>query len=125
MLNFKEIIKVETITLNTFFKQHSIQLIDFVHMDVQGAELKVLMGAQNKLEAIKAIWLEVADIEIYKDQVLRPDIEKFMKSQNFKLIKSAMHGKVGDQFYINKRFFQVYSILKWKFFLKRNRHRTN
>lgn len=120
-LNFDTIIKVQTITLDFFFKKNKIDTIDFIHMDVQGAELKVLEGAKNKIETIKAIWLEVSNVQLYKEQPLRTDVELFMQNKGFKLIKSEFSGEFGDQFYLNKRYFKIISLLKGKFqyYLKR------
>jgi FkbM family methyltransferase len=99
-LKFKDKIEVPTMTLNTFVEENKIEKIDFVHMDVQGAELKVLVGAKDNLKKINAIWLEVADISIYKNQVLRKEIENFMKKNRFSLVKTQMEGWTGDQFYV-------------------------
>ena len=108
-LKFRKKIDVETITLNSFLLTNKMEEVDFVHMDVQGAELKVLMGAKGYINKIKAVWLEVADIELYKGQPLRVDIENFMTKNGFYLVKSEMEGQVGDQFYLNKKYFRVFS----------------
>ena len=76
-LKFSETINVQTDTLFRFMDQKKIVKIDFLHMDVQGAELKVLQGARDMIEKIKAISLEVSDIELYKGQPKRIDIEAF------------------------------------------------
>jgi FkbM family methyltransferase len=109
-LLFDKQINVNTLTLHSFFVENKIDEVDFVHMDVQGAELKVLMGAKDCMKKIKAIWLEVADIELYKGQPLRVDIEDFMKYNGFYLVKSEIEGQVGDQFYLNKNYFKTFSI---------------
>ena len=114
-LDFKEKINVETITLNDFFVEKELDGIDFVHMDVQGAELKVLKGAKKYLNKVKAIWLEVSNIELYKGQPLTSDIEDFMKSRGFELIKSEFEGQVGDQFYLNENYFKAVSLFNGKF----------
>lgn len=108
-LQFNEKIEVQTITLDTFLKENKINEVDFVHMDVQGAELKVLSGAKDFIHTIKAIWLEVADVELYKGQPLRTDVEVFMKSKGFYLSQSKMQGSSGDQFYLNERYFKTFS----------------
>ena len=46
-LNFNDVIEVQTMTFDFFIEDNQINKIDFVHMDVQGAELKVLEGAKN------------------------------------------------------------------------------
>lgn len=120
-LLFDKQINVNTITLHSFFVENKIEEVDFVHMDVQGAELKVLMGAKEHMKNIKAIWLEVADIELYKGQPLRVDIENFMKASGFNLVKSAIEGQVGDQFYLNKKHFRTFTIFSklLQFYLKK------
>jgi len=110
-LKFEEKIKVPTRTLNSFLLKHKIQEVDFMHMDVQGAELKVLKGAGKHIENIKAIWLEVADVSLYKGQATRNMIESFMKENNFYLAKSLVEGEVGDQMYLNKKYFKTFSFL--------------
>lgn len=109
-LQFNEQIDVQTITLESFLIENKINEVDFVHMDVQGAELKVLGGAKGFIKNIKAIWLEVADVEIYKGQPLRTDVEVFMKANGFYLIKSKLQGASGDQFYLNRRYFKTFSM---------------
>ena len=109
-LKFDEKIDVPTITLHSFLIDNLIEEVDFIHMDVQGAELKVLLGAQDFIKNIKAVWLEVSDLEIYKSQPLRKDVERFMKSHGFYLVKSEMQGNFGDQFYLNKKYFKTFSL---------------
>ncbi|MCF8321921.1 MAG: FkbM family methyltransferase [Flavobacterium sp.] len=111
-LKFNEKIDVPTISLDSFFRENKINEVDFVHMDVQGAELKVLSGAKAFVKNIKAIWLEVADVELYKGQPLRTDVEVFMNGNGFYLVKSEMHGSYGDQFYLNSRYFKTFSFFK-------------
>lgn len=118
-LNYNDIINVETITLHSFLANKKINIVDFIHMDVQGAELKVLIGAGDFIKKTKAIWLEVADIELYKNQPLRKDIENFMDSNGFYLIKSEIEGQVGDQFYLNKKFFKIFSFFSRVFYFKK------
>ena len=116
-LVFRDKIQVETLTLQKFFVEKGITKVDFVHMDVQGAELKVLEGSQDSIKFIKAIWLEVADVEFYENQPLRREVEKFMKANRFNLVKSKMIGSVGDQLYLNQRFFSSFFIVR-KFLLR-------
>lgn len=108
-LQFNEKIEVQSINLVSFFFEKKINEVDFVHIDVQGAELKVLKGAKGFVKSIKAIWLEVADIEMYKGQPLRTDVEVFMKTNGFYLIQSKMQGVSGDQLYLNNRYFKTFS----------------
>lgn len=124
-LNFNDTINVKTITLNSFLANNKINIVDFIHIDVQGAELKVLIGARDFLKKTISIWLEVADIELYKNQPLRKDIENFMNSNGFCLIKSKFEGKVGDQFYLNKKYFKTFSFFNRRIQLHIKKSKVN
>ena len=102
-LKFDKKIKVETAKLYNILKESEIKWVDFIYMDVQGAELKVLKGMEDYIYRTKAIWLEVENIELYKNQPLKKEIEKFMKNNGFYLVKSTVNNIAGDQLYINSR----------------------
>lgn len=116
-LNFDETIQVKTSTLKKVIEDKRIEGIDFIHMDVQGAELNVLKGAEDYLKNIKAIWMEVSNLELYKGQPVTSNIENFMKLRGFILVKSVFEGDFGDQFYLNKKYFKFirFSFLNKKF----------
>lgn len=101
-LKFKRKITVKTEKLSTFVKKEGIKEIDFLYMDVQGAEMMVLEGAGKFIRQIKAIWLEVESIELYKNQPLKRDIEEYMKKHNFFKVKDTVDEVAGDQLYVNK-----------------------
>lgn len=105
-IKFNEKVFVNTQTLYDFCEKELINIIDFVHLDVQGAELMVLTGAKEKIRAIKMIWLEVENIELYKNQPLKKDIELFMSHNGFTIIKSTVNHISGDQLWVNYRFFK-------------------
>ena len=102
-LSFPEKVIVETETLDEFCTTRGISRIDFVHMDVQGAESLVLEGAQRMLPHITAIWLEVANEELYAGQKLRPAIEDWLRARKFALTLYESWGPEGNQLYVNLR----------------------
>jgi FkbM family methyltransferase len=110
-IEFNKKIIVETITLKSFCQDQNISVIDFIHMDVQGAELMVMEGAKDFINRIKVVWLEVSKVELYKNQPLVREVEQFMSKHNFILIKDAVGGIQGDQLYISKEFFPDYKKL--------------
>jgi len=114
-IKFDRKIEVETISLENFCREHGIASIDYIHMDVQGAELMVLQGAGKFISQIKVIWLEVAKIALYKDQPLVNDITRFMADNNFVLAKNCLDDVQGDQLYISKAFFPQYKQLQKAF----------
>jgi FkbM family methyltransferase len=79
-------IDVETTTLDQFCEAEKISEIDFLQIDVQGADLDVLHGAINLLaKSVLAIQIEVEFSELYKGQPLFADIDTFLRSQYFSL----------------------------------------
>jgi len=94
-------VKVTTQKLSHYVRDQNIAAIDFIHMDVQGAELMVLEGAGSFIQNIKAIWLEVENVALYKDQPTKTAIEDFMAKHHFVCVKSTVNEVAGDQFYIN------------------------
>jgi FkbM family methyltransferase len=103
-IEFKESITVPTTTLDTFCQTHGIDRIDFIQMDVQGAELLVLRGAAAMLPRITALWLEVSTREHYRGQPLDRDLRKFMRAHGFALAHESYLGEAtgeGDHLYLN------------------------
>jgi FkbM family methyltransferase len=104
-LNFKNKTIVETKRLNEFVKEKNISTIDFMHIDVQGAELMVFEGAGDYLKNIKVVWTEVEAVKLYENQPVKRDIEKFMIKNHFINIYDTVNEIAGDQLYVNLNFF--------------------
>lgn len=113
-VEFKEAITVPTGTLDQFCAERGIDRIDFIQMDVQGAELLVLAGAERMLPHLTAIWLEVSSRKIYQDQVLDHEITRFLRARGFALaheIYLADDVGEGDHLYVNTRQARVWPYL--------------
>lgn len=106
-LKFSDHIKIKTETIDDFCADQGIQKIDFVHVDVQGAELKVLTGARRMLSHIKAIWMEVAFEPTYQGQPLETETTQWMAERGFRKIYQVGYGPEGDALFFNirQRFF--------------------
>lgn len=113
-LQFNNKIEVPTMRLDDYVKSKNVDLIDFAHIDVQGAELMVLEGAGDFLKNIKLIWMEVEAVELYKNQPLKSDVELFMKQNNFINILDTVNDVAGDQLYANLNFFSSSKIKEFK-----------
>ena len=70
---------------------------DFIHMDVQGAELLVLKGGEKTVKLAKAVWIEVSNIELYANQALKNQVSHFMQHLGFKcILDTCGNHKYGD-----------------------------
>lgn len=58
---------------------------DFLKIDTQGAELKILKGADSLLGSILGLELEVEFVQLYKDQPLFADVDRYVRSHGFEL----------------------------------------
>ena len=106
-LKFDQEIDVETDTLSNFCEKHMVDHIEIIHMDVQGAELAVLRGAGEMLKKIKAIWMEVENVSLYKDQPLARETQEFMESHGFKKLKDTVSNISGDHLYVRESFCKI------------------
>ncbi len=78
--------EIETTTLDEFCNSEGIEEIDFIQLDVQGAELSVLKGAASILErGTLGIITEVEFTELYTGQPLFGDIDVYLRQQGFTL----------------------------------------
>ena len=87
-IEFKQTEKEEEIIIEAFrldsIKEINIVGPAFLKMDVQGAELMVLRGAEKLLDKIEGIQLELNFENFYESQATYIEICYFMYSHNFK-----------------------------------------
>lgn len=86
LVNLDFSIGIETTTLDAFCQEENIEEIDFLQIDVQGADLDVLKGAINLLnKTVSAIQIEVEFSYLYVNQPLFSDVDVFLRNQKFSL----------------------------------------
>lgn len=71
---------VDTVRLNDLA---DIDGVDFIKIDVQGAELAVFQNATRILPGTLLIQAEVEFVELYKNQPLFADVDRFLRQQGF------------------------------------------
>lgn len=66
----KQKVECEFMKLDTFVEKNNIRYIDLLKIDVQGAEYKVVEGANNSLKnnKIKCVLIEIMIADYYKEQ---------------------------------------------------------
>jgi hypothetical protein len=90
LVNLDFSIEIETTTLDYFCQKENIKKINFFQIDVQGADLLVLQGAQEILkDSVLTIQIEVEFSYLYCDQPLFADVDSYLRKQDFTLFDLA------------------------------------
>lgn len=92
-------------TLDNQLRQHQIKDIDFIKLDTQGSELFILQGATRTLNNVFALEIEAEFAELYQDQPLFSDIDRFVRELGFQLFDL-------NPYYWKRTGWQEYSKLK-------------
>ena len=81
-------ILLKTKTLNTLFKENNLDVTSYnlMNIDIQGAELKALIGATNIIPYLDYLIVEVNIKQLYVNCPLLNDIDDYLKSHGFKRI---------------------------------------
>lgn len=109
-LRFDATLSVPTRRLDSVLSELGIDAVDFIHMDVQGAELMVLEGGAKILPSVACIWLEVGTEAIYEDQPSAAKTQEFLEAIGFIRIMEVLTQGSGDHFYINPTILKVVKI---------------
>lgn len=88
MINLDFTVDIETTTLDAFCLSEGINEIDFLQIDVQGADLNVLEGSIQLLErGVLAVQTEVEFSHLYINQPLFADVDIFLRNHGFTLFE--------------------------------------
>ncbi len=80
-------VRVKTDTIDCFMSENKIPKIDLLKIDVQGAELEVLKGAEIALksQSIDLIYLEVEFFRLYNNQPLYHHLAIYLENFGYQL----------------------------------------
>ncbi len=82
-LTVDKIVESTTTTLDKWAETNKTACIDFIKLDVQGAELDILRGGANSLQQVLGIEAEVEFVPMYEGQPLFADVDGFVRGQGF------------------------------------------
>jgi FkbM family methyltransferase len=108
MINKVREVEVETITLDTLLKEQNLIPSDYnvLNMDIQGAELLALKGAENLLQHLDIVYTEFSLVELYKDCCLLSDLDEFLTERGFKRTRLEFAATTwGDVVYVKDKSF--------------------
>lgn len=74
----KSVSTIQTTSMDRFIQEHDLGSVDFIKIDIQGAELDVFRGGINTLRDVLAIVSEVEFVHHYVDQPLFGDVCAFL-----------------------------------------------
>lgn len=82
-----EKILIEVIRLDGFIEQEGIKSIEYLHIDTQGSDLKVLFGMGEKISIVKKGVIEAAAKEdiLYMGQNTQEQCVEFLNQKGFKI----------------------------------------
>ena len=83
---FNAEVQVTTAQLDSFSSQRSIDQIDVLKIDVQGAECRVLEGGAEVLKRTKVIILEISFFDYYESRSSFFDVERILLPQGFRYV---------------------------------------
>ncbi|NWJ41142.1 MAG: FkbM family methyltransferase [Geothrix sp.] len=83
VMRLKKTSSIDTVPLDEFVEEQAIGCVDFIKMDIQGAELEALQGAAAVLQDVLFIVCEVEFVPLYLGQPLFGDVDAFLRSRGF------------------------------------------
>jgi hypothetical protein len=95
--------------LESFLVERGIQVgksgINFLNIDIQGAELLALHGLGEMVSQMDTIYTEVNTAELYEGAVQLRDLDDFLRSVGFLRTETKMQGGQhwGDALYLNQK----------------------
>jgi hypothetical protein len=81
--NFGKVFSVEDVQTVRLDDVEMLEDLDFIKLDIQGAELVSLQNGQEKLKNVLAVQLEVSYIPLYEDQPTFGEVDVWMRAQGF------------------------------------------
>lgn len=79
-LNIMNTAEIDTVTMDSLDLRP-----DFIKLDAEGSELEILQGGMQTIKHALGIRVEVAFVELFKDQPLFREVDAFLASQGFTL----------------------------------------
>lgn len=83
---FEKTTEVLVMNLDEWAKMNNINKIDFMWLDMQGAEMQMLQAAPEILKTVSVIYSEVNFYEVYEGCPTYPQYRAWLESQGFKVV---------------------------------------
>lgn len=102
-------VDVELIRMDKFIREHEIDSIDFLKLDVEGMNYEVLEGFGDLLSCVKVIQTEGEYKQYWKGQKLYKDLEDIMLKNDFILTSFVLSndGIQSDSFWVQDKYLKM------------------
>lgn len=97
-IKFPTTINVKTMTLDYWAKTNNVLYVDFLWLDMQGAEPKMLMASPKILRTVKVIYTEASLTEIYEGNIQYPKLKSWLISKGFTLVQEDRSSEKDGKF---------------------------
>jgi protein O-GlcNAc transferase len=96
--------EIATMSLDRFARENALGPVDFVKIDVQGAELEIFQGGADALRDVLFIVCEVEFVPLYQGQPLFGDVDSWLRAHGMMFHKFlGMAGRVMKPLAMNGR----------------------
>lgn len=102
--------RVKTVQLDSFCREHNVEKIDYLKVDVEGAEIFVLKGAQELLQNKKIGYLqfEISQKMLEGLKTKAKEVFTLLNKFGYECHKINEDGKIGEQVYDSNSFYENY-----------------
>lgn len=90
-----------TTTIDALARAHRFEGLNFLNVDLQGAELRALQGATETLRQVDYVYSEVNREQLYEGCALVEDLDDYLRAYSFdRVITRWTQAQWGDALYI-------------------------
>jgi FkbM family methyltransferase len=89
-VTFAASVQVPCVSLDDWARQHGIEKVDLLWLDLQGLEFDVLSASSLILPTVKAIYTEVSLKEMYEGSCLYAEYRSWLESRGFSVIAEEL-----------------------------------
>lgn len=82
-------------SLDAWAAETGVDDIDFMKLNVQGAELEILKGSESLLDGVIGVMAEISFVESYKERPFFADIDAYLRARNFAFFDLIGHHCMG------------------------------
>lgn len=97
------LLEVPLLTLRSLLENEAATSVGLLWLDVQGAELDVLKSAEDLIQVVEVIHLEVSMTRNYSNAPLEADVHGWLESKGFRRVARRVLISNGNALYVRRR----------------------